>query len=622
MPLLWRHVGGAESPVVEKTFRQRHSVKSAQLSLLWAVINLLMALLFYMEIAYGSLIESVIFCHPIIWYCECALTILFSVNVVRDVIRYVYLGLVVSANPIELTDYQMQQLAVRKSEQGFRSPIASSQQSCTTNTTPTTPIYSPSNFMALQHSFNTTSPYPSFHLTPGHSPSPYTMPGHYSPSYSPGMTPPHHTPSPHAQYGKDRSGGSPGHLGGSFIDQSTSYGMGHNSSLSVSMSGAPSPFTPNLSSLFREDSLGGSPQNTSMGYGLRSRIAPSPGLTGQTSPQVAPPGGNEGCISDLKALDVLLKEEREKEIQAQLVANESSPGGSGGPSFWRFNRSFSDYTPILRKYQYQIACRSPTSSKSAAKDDDVDESTKYTPDEVWRRVGVGVDITERWVENLRKWLRETILVRVVKEIKSANNQLARCGCEDMQIGEVSISHLKQLALTKSQQVPHLNELIPFLEATHNQEYLVTRIREIAAGGCMSDFNWNGGNSFKGKPWGEHLPSDCAILMHLFCTYMDCRLPPNPKSPDGKTFTNQYFLKTPDKPNVSKKDNLCIYQSSINPPHFKVILQDDIWNPRKGRNNMFHAILLFLHHVKEHEKHMLGRVNLGLSGINVLWVLEH
>lgn len=37
---------------------------------------------------------------------------------------------------------------------------------------------------------------------------------------------------------------------------------------------------------------------------------------------------------------------------------------------------------------------------------------------------------------------------------------------------------------------------------------------------------------------------------MLCTYFDTRLPAQPKYPDGKTFTSQYFIKTPDKP--SKK----------------------------------------------------------------------
>ncbi len=36
---------------------------------------------------------------------------------------------------------------------------------------------------------------------------------------------------------------------------------------------------------------------------------------------------------------------------------------------------------------------------------------------------------------------------------------------------------------------------------------------------------------------------------MLCTYMDARLPAHPKYPDGKTFTSQYYMKTPDKPGI-------------------------------------------------------------------------
>lgn len=38
-----------------------------------------------------------------------------------------------------------------------------------------------------------------------------------------------------------------------------------------------------------------------------------------------------------------------------------------------------------------------------------------------------------------------------------------------------------------------------------------------------------------------------LLLHMFCTYMDSRLPADPTFPDGRTFTGRHFLKTPDKP---------------------------------------------------------------------------
>ena len=42
---------------------------------------------------------------------------------------------------------------------------------------------------------------------------------------------------------------------------------------------------------------------------------------------------------------------------------------------------------------------------------------------------------------------------------------------------------------------------------------------------------------------------------------------------------------------------------------------------QGRNNLFHTLILFLHHIKTKESGVLGRINFGVSGINILWVID-
>lgn len=116
------------------------------------------------------------------------------------------------------------------------------------------------------------------------------------------------------------------------------------------------------------------------------------------------------------------------------------------------------------------------------------------------------------------------------------------------------------------------------------------IAELAHSGCMSSFRWNGGGDLKNRKWDTDLPTDSAvclqqfdailpmhcsleeiitislmhciyvcstltqtqILMHVLCTYLDSRLPPHPKYPDGKTFTSQHFIQTPDKPGMHRQ----------------------------------------------------------------------
>ncbi|CAG6011131.1 unnamed protein product [Menidia menidia] len=282
------------------------------------------------------------------------------------------------------------------------------------------------------------------------------------------------------------------------------------------------------------------------------------------------------------------------------VSSPEAVSPSHSPTFWNYNRSVGDYAQSLRKFLYQPACRSQAPS---ANKDETDLGSKQAAEE---------------------WISDTILVPLVKEIDTVNSQLRRMGCPEPQIGEASISSLRQAAVMKASLIPTLNSIVQYLDITPNQEYLVDRLKDI--------------------------PTDCAILMHVFCTYLDSRLPPHPKYPDGKTFTSQHFSHTPDKPGVhaqaDEKGNLCeflssstvlivvslavdvtketlfcIHQSSTTPPHYQLIYQGHIYSLPKGRNNLFHTILMFLFVIKTKESGMLGRVNLGLSGVNILWIFE-
>jgi hypothetical protein len=42
---------------------------------------------------------------------------------------------------------------------------------------------------------------------------------------------------------------------------------------------------------------------------------------------------------------------------------------------------------------------------------------------------------------------------------------------------------------------------------------------------------------------------------------------------------------------------------------------------QGRNNFFFTVLLFLHHIKTTENGLLESVNLGKTGVNMLWIIE-
>lgn len=194
------------------------------------------------------------------------------------------------------------------------------------------------------------------------------------------------------------------------------------------------------------------------------------------------------------------------------------------------------------------------------------------------------------------------------------------GSPELHIGTISHSALQNLATTKCQQLPSLQSVIPYLSLSTNQEYLEARLKELSTGGCLRLYRWDSGGTYKGKAWNTDLPSDAQIVNHLFCAYMDTHLPSNPRYSEGKSFTGLHFLKTPAKPS-DKKSPLCLYQARTQKPSFKVLVEESMCDIPKGRNNLFYAIVVFLHYTKRNYHGMLERVNLGSSGINVLWVLE-
>lgn len=115
------------------------------------------------------------------------------------------------------------------------------------------------------------------------------------------------------------------------------------------------------------------------------------------------------------------------------------------------------------------------------------------------------------VTNLRMWLSATILQRLVKEFDKINNEFAIRGFSDIKIGSVGLERLKKTAENHmvSSYVPTLANVLPFLEMSTNQEYLVQRIRELARGSGINDYRWNSTNSYD-LNCDEHVTTDATV----------------------------------------------------------------------------------------------------------------
>lgn len=113
-----------------------------------------------------------------------------------------------------------------------------------------------------------------------------------------------------------------------------------------------------------------------------------------------------------------------------------------------------------------------------------------------------------------QWISQTILERLVHEFETVDEALQKHGFSDIKVGAVGLDRLRKIIQIAPGGLffPSLSTLIPFLELTPNQAYLVKRIRGLSKGGCMSDFKWNSGSSFNDKPWDNSMPTDSAVRL--------------------------------------------------------------------------------------------------------------
>ncbi|KAI4488760.1 hypothetical protein M0802_011270 [Mischocyttarus mexicanus] len=300
-------------------------------------------------------------------------------------------------------------------------------------------------------------------------------------------------------------------------------------------------------------------------------------------------------------------------------------------SFWTHPavRSTNEVSPSLRRCTYQLA---PTMSfdKSKSSSPCVEEGnsprgTFGIPD-VWRKYRIDPIKVNEWTANLRMWISKTVVERVAAEIDNICSSLTRHGLSDSQPGHIGLDRLRKLAQAQFlvSTIPTLPTLVPFLELSNNQEYLVKRIKTLAKGGSMSEFKWNSGGSHNGKEWDSSLPTDSAVIMHLIATYMDTQLEAPLDQPDARPFSSRYMARSGME--LPRNKGPIIMCQSVNPPHYCLALSGDSLPTdyeeiQRGRNNLFYTLLLFLYIVKTRDHGMLGRVNLGTSGINILWVIE-
>uniref|UniRef100_A0A1B6FSW8 Transmembrane protein 209 n=1 Tax=Cuerna arida TaxID=1464854 RepID=A0A1B6FSW8_9HEMI len=338
------------------------------------------------------------------------------------------------------------------------------------------------------------------------------------------------------------------------------------------------------------------------------------------TPYQSPILATSEVIQDESALQQYLREFESLE-KSSVVENSMEQPSNMLSGFWSHpaSRTATDISPLLRRCTYQMSLSPAQAQSGVGSGDETGSPSPYQYADVWRKNKINPALLTEWTANLRMWISQTILERLVSEIRNVDEALHAQGLVDISIGVVGLERLNKTAQIPqvALNIPSLARLVPFLDLTQNQEYLVSRIKELARGGCMSEYRWNGGGVWGGKEWAPPLPTDAALVLHLLATYLDCQLPQT-SLPDSRPFSSHHLVRLPHKPMPGQ---LCIMETSTSPPNYILQTKTETFHTPKGRNNLFFTILLFLHTVKTKDHGILGRINLGRSGINMLWTID-
>ncbi|XP_057368881.1 transmembrane protein 209-like isoform X2 [Daphnia carinata] len=319
----------------------------------------------------------------------------------------------------------------------------------------------------------------------------------------------------------------------------------------------------------------------------------------------------------------MCKSVEREELQTSRVQGQDATGMSTTASSWHYSPSASgiaDFSPLLKKYSYQLSFTVPTTGTSGVDENASTKSpAKIKGRDVWQQLGISDSQLLEYNEQFRLWLSSTVLQPLVAEIQRINESLTAHGLADARIGESSLEKLRktcQLAPV-SANIPSLVEVLPYLEVTSHQDYLFRCLNRLASGGCLGNFRWDGGT--KRKDVDDSTPTDSAVIMHCLATYLDSQLPAFTDRPDRRPFTGQYLVKCPEKPQPTS--NPQIVEVQLNPPHYKLVMGPDEYELPKGRNNMLHSVILFFWLIKTKFEGRIGRITLGEAGLNLLWIFN-
>lgn len=200
--------------------------------------------------------------------------------------------------------------------------------------------------------------------------------------------------------------------------------------------------------------------------------------------------------------------------------------------------------------------------------------------------------------------------------------------------DVITEHQKLLALMKGEWA---KGLLP--QSSIRADYTIQRIRELAVGTCVKNYEYINGEKFNKKKWSE-VPSDSHLLLYLFCAFLEhpkWMLHVDPTSHAGsQSSRNPLFLgvlpskdRFPEKylgvicgvPSVIHPGACLLAFDKKSPPVFALYWDKKPQFSFEGRTALWDSVLVLCYKIKSDYGGIVRGMHLGSSALGILSILD-
>ncbi|KDP44094.1 hypothetical protein JCGZ_05561 [Jatropha curcas] len=232
------------------------------------------------------------------------------------------------------------------------------------------------------------------------------------------------------------------------------------------------------------------------------------------------------------------------------------------------------------------------------------------------------------------------------------------------------SSMSKLPLASLQQSPQQNPMIPIMQEcvdaiTEHQrlhtlmkgewakgllphsnvpeDYMVQRIRELAEGTCLKNYEYLGSGEVydkNKKKWTLELPTDSHLLLYLFCAFLEhpkWMFHVDPTSYAGahssknplflgvlhpkERFPEKYISVISGVPSTLHPGACILVVGKQSPPVIALYWDKKLQFSLQGRTSLWDSILLLCHRINEGYGGIVRGMHLGSSALSILPVLE-